>query len=1035
MKEKEILNKLQELNSKFEYLLNQSRYNDAFIFAEQAVEISKKLGENHLIYSQNLNNLALSYYYLGNYEQAENLYAKALKITENKLSKNHPSYATGIHNLAVLYRDLGAYQKAESYFIQALDILKKTLGEEHLLYATYLNNFATLYYWMGDYDKAKIFYKQSMLIRKNLVGQNHHDYASSLYQHAELYTAMGFYEKAEPLYQEAMCIVKENLGEDNPEFAACINSLAKFYKLMGAYEKAELLYQQSLEIRKNALGENHPYYATSLNDLAELYRLMGLYKKAESLHQNALITWAKSLGQAHPHYALSLNNLAALYYSMRAYEKAEPLYKKALKITRKVKGQNHSDYAIITSNLAVLYRDLGAYQKGEFHFIKALDILKTTLGEEHPNYALSLYNFALLYFLNNQTITGLNLMKKASIIDDKTIGQVFAIGSEEERLKYLSTIRPQVDKYVSVIFQFFPRSITEIKDILALILKRKAIAAEALAAQRDAILGGKYPHLREKFYHLKVLRMQIAKKTLAGPGKEGSADHHRYLAEWNIEKEQLETELARQIPEIKLEEKLRTADRSVIAHTLPPGSVLLEFFRFDEFNFTAIPAKGQNPWKPARYCAFVMHSGDPDNIEMIDLGEAEQIDRFIANYKSKLTREGRGEIEFLDQNQPQIFQSGLITRLFGKKTQLEEEAPSRDIGAIPDHDYNEEILREYGLKLYDELFAPLHDALGESSRLIIAPDSQISTIPFEVIPAPEGGYLIDKYNIHYVGVGRDVLRFTTTIPGKPEKPLIMASPDFDLRAGKGKKESDEVLPGRRSRDFSRGRKRFDRLPGTKVEGDEIGSLLNTKPLLEQEALESRIKAASSPSILHIATHGFFQSDQELADQKLRIQTGMFGDTGTQRFLGGNIENPLLRSGLALAGVNTWLANGNLPPEAEDGILTAEDVTGLDLTNTDIAVLSACNTGMGDVKVGEGVFGLRRAFALAGAKTLVMSLWKVPDKATQELMVDFYRRILAGTPKADALRESQLELRKNYPDPRDWGAFICQGDPGVLADLG
>ena len=140
---------------------------------------------------------------------------------------------------------------------------------------------------------------------------------------------------------------------------------------------------------------------------------------------------------------------------------------------------------------------------------------------------------------------------------------------------------------------------------------------------------------------------------------------------------------------------------------------------------------------------------------------------------------------------------------------------------------------------------------------------------------------------------------------------------------------------------------------------------------------------------------------------------------------------MLRSGLALAGVNSWLKGGSPPGEAEDGLLTAEDVSGLDLLDTDLVVLSACETGLGEIHVGEGVFGLRRAFVLAGAKTLVMSLWKVPDQQTQELMVDFYGRILAGRARADALREAQLALKAKYPDPLYWGAFICQGNPGPL----
>lgn len=145
----------------------------------------------------------------------------------------------------------------------------------------------------------------------------------------------------------------------------------------------------------------------------------------------------------------------------------------------------------------------------------------------------------------------------------------------------------------------------------------------------------------------------------------------------------------------------------------------------------------------------------------------------------------------------------------------------------------------------------------------------------------------------------------------------------------------------------------------------------------------------------------------------------------------NIENPLLRSGLVLAGYNTWL-NGGIPPEeAEDGILTAEDVSGLNLLATDLVVLSACETGLGEIRTGEGVFGLRRAFVLAGTKTLVMSLWSVPDVETQPLMEEFYRRLLAGQSRAGALREAQLMIREKHPDPYYWGAFICQGDPGPI----
>jgi CHAT domain-containing protein len=227
---------------------------------------------------------------------------------------------------------------------------------------------------------------------------------------------------------------------------------------------------------------------------------------------------------------------------------------------------------------------------------------------------------------------------------------------------------------------------------------------------------------------------------------------------------------------------------------------------------------------------------------------------------------------------------------------------------------------------------------------------------------------------------------------------------------------------------------FDRLPGTRTEGEAVGQILGVDPQFDHAALEGRLKSACrSPRILHLATHGFFLPDQPF--DPIREHLSRMGDMGREfgRFRGPLPENPMLRSGLALAGANTWLKGGTPPEPAEDGLLTAEDVSGLDLLSTELVVLSACETGLGQIQVGEGVFGLRRAFVLAGAKTLVMSLWKVPDEQTQELMINFYQRLLAGAGRAEALRQAQLAMKAKNPDPYYWGAFICQGDPSPLGN--
>lgn len=220
-----------------------------------------------------------------------------------------------------------------------------------------------------------------------------------------------------------------------------------------------------------------------------------------------------------------------------------------------------------------------------------------------------------------------------------------------------------------------------------------------------------------------------------------------------------------------------------------------------------------------------------------------------------------------------------------------------------------------------------------------------------------------------------------------------------------------------------------------MEGEQVAALLGVEPLLRERALEGSLKAHHSPYIFHIATHGFFFPDRQRTSNDEVLET-LASHEGRRvgkldQFLRRGAENPLLRSGLVLTGANTWDRGGPLPPEAEDGILTSEGVSGLDLTATELVALSACQTGLGEVRIGEGVFGLRRAFVVAGAKTLIMSLWKVPDIQTQGLMVDFYQRILAGQSPADALREAQLAMKTRYPHPYYWGAFICQGDPGPL----
>ena len=965
---------------------------------KQAMDMRRVvLGEQHPDFAQSLSNLALLYDSMGNYAAAEPLFKQALKIYRAALGEQHPGFATSLHNLAALYKSMGNYAAAEPLYKQAMEIRRIVIGEQHPHFAHSLNNLAMLYQSMGDYTAAEPLLKQAMAICRAVLGKQHPDFAASLNNLALLYQSMGNYAAAEPLLKQSMEICRAVLGEQHPDFATSLNSLAALYYSMGNYAAVEPLFEQALEIHRAGLGEQHPHFAQDLNNLAMLYLSVGDYTAAEPFFKQALEIHRAVLGEQHPHFAQSLNNLAALYRSMGDCAAAEPLYRQAMEIRRVVLGERHPDFAQSLNNLAALYDSMGDYAAAEPLFKQAMEIRRVVLGEQHPDFATNLNNLAGLFAATNREADARKMMEQALVIDDRMIGQMFSISSESQRASYLKTIRYHLDMFLSLVTQSFSSSPEAARSGLSLILRRKAIEAEAMATQRDVVLGGKYPEIAPRLREIATIRAQIAQKTFAGPGKEGLQAHKQLLAEWNARKERLEAEVARQVPEMNLEQKLRSIDHQVVAMKMPAGATLVEFVRFDVCDFKAVSARGESIWKPAQYLAFTMSAGEPEGVEMIDLGEAEPIDQMIATFREIIT----GEQE--DRN-----------RVPGKSPSSARRATGEDVG----------------IQLRETIFTPLLKAIGNRKRLLISPDGDLTRLPFEVLPTDDGRRLIDEYRISYLGAGRDVVRFEFTSNRQPARSLVAADPDFDLGA-KAMPAATVASAGRRSRDFKSKAIVFSRLPGTRLEGENIAAMLDAELWLDSRVLDACLKTSQSPCILHLATHGFFLEDQKRDPNEERIGLGAmsFGDSGMERLVGSRFENPLLRSALALAGVNTWLENGELMEEAEDGLLTAEDVTGLDLLDTELVVLSACETGLGEVRVGEGVFGLRRAFVLAGAKTLVMSLWKVPDEQTRELMEDFYHRILSGQPRADALREAQLALRAKHPEPLYWGAFICQGDPG------
>jgi CHAT domain-containing protein len=299
--------------------------------------------------------------------------------------------------------------------------------------------------------------------------------------------------------------------------------------------------------------------------------------------------------------------------------------------------------------------------------------------------------------------------------------------------------------------------------------------------------------------------------------------------------------------------------------------------------------------------------------------------------------------------------------------------------------------------LDERVMRPVRALLGSARQLLISPDGQLTLLPFAALVDEQNRYAVERYEISYLTSGRDLLRLQARVTSR-SAPVILANPDF--AAGE--------VAGSRGLDLKD--VRFRALPASEAEAREIGHLLpDARLLVGTRATEAALDELAGPRVLHLATHGFFVEGEVQANGPAEPAHGFEG---------------LLRSGIALAG-----ANRKDVPSPQDGLVTALEFASLDLWGTKLVVLSACETGLGEVRAGEGVYGLRRAMVLAGSETQVMSLWKIDDHVTAGLMVAYYKQLLAGAGRAEAMRHVQLELLKDPKrgHPAYWASFIVSGD--------
>ena len=963
---------------------DQGQYAKAEPLLIEALKIRREvLGDKHLKTAISINKLATLYYDQGQYAKAEPLYLEALKIFRDALGNKHPHTTLSINNLANFYSKQSQYTKAEPLYLEVLKISREVLGDNHPDTAESINNLGWLYFKQGQYAKAEFLYLEALKIRREALGNKHPDTAFTINNLALLYSDQAQYAKAEPLNLEALKIYREVLGDKHPDTARSISNLAKLYSKQALYAKAEPLDLEALKIFREVLGNKHPYTAISINNLGLLYFNQAQYTKAEPLYLEALKIYKEVLGDKHPDTAISINNLAMLYSNQDQYAKAESLYLDALKISRESLGNKHCDTAISINNLAHLYFKQAQYAKAEPLYLEALKMYREVFGDNHPDTAISINNLAQLYVQQAQYAKAEPLYLEALKISRDTLGNKHRdTALIINNLGWLYFCQAQYAKAEPLFLEALKISTAHLQvtstiqsENAQILMANKnnyyldsflsnALANHAPSGGYDQVLSWKGM----------IYRRQNLLRALQGndPLKKELSDTIRELATLlnstpktgeelefqgkvktlSEKKEVMEKELANQIPALNLAKVTFSNLQNFIA----PTAALVDILQYTHYSV----GKDGGKYTEQRYSAWVIRKDRP--IVRLELGSAEDINNLVFQWRSSLS-----------------------TR----------KSPS-------------EGPQDPALTLREKVWLPIAKHLDGAKTVIISPDGMLGTLPFTALPGEDiKKYLIEERNIA-------VVPFLQTLPdllAKKENTGIASM----LALGDVAYDVEAIIPSNSTSSLLavRGEKgtKWNRLAGTKAEVLSIedsfkkyfpsGSLveLNQNKASEQSVRESAPKSR----YLHFATHGFF-ADETVKSMSVK-QVDNKRMMGEKAVVTG--ENPGLLSGLVLAGAN-------LPPKGngDDGILTASEVAELDLTGVELAILSACETGLGKTAGGEGIFGLQRAFQLAGARTVVASSWKVPDLSTKELMVRFYGNLWEKKMgKLEALREAQLWVMK------------------------
>lgn len=1008
-------------------------YYSATIAYTKAAEIRKNIrGVNDLDYVSCLWHLAHCLSINGEETKAIPVCLEGLEVLRELKRKDDIFYGLFLELIALTNSNLGNYTEAIKHISEALNIYKKTLGEGDISYFYALKSLSTYNYYNGNYTEAVKYGAEVLEKFDKSFFEKDSDYVSFLGNLAECQIELGNYTEAIRLNTETLEIIKRVYGKNHLEYAYSLSNLALCQKELGNYTEAIKGGREALVITKDVVGENHPTYINILEGLASCEYSLGNYTESLKLETTALGIIKNIYGEDDLKYAKSLNGLAIYNSILGNHRESVELRKKALTIVKSIYGENHLEYASCLSSLAVGEGYLGNYSEAIKLGKEALSLIKKYGGTDNLKYVESLHNLATFYSKIGDYSESIKLEEEVLNLCKLIKGNNDYTTAALHNLSVLNSLMENYDKAIELETEAMETN----KKLYGAMHPNYSFCKEKISDYNFAL--GNYEQAID--YILSVA--EIRTKNLVNSFSKLSPQRRKHL--WDQQSSFFLCKLPFYVymfptPDMisMLYNKTALLSKGILLNTEIEMIKLIEESGDDELmsifqnllsNYEIFDKQSNLP--------ILERCVDIDSIQTVIQNQEDLVvlrSQKYGNYMHNLNitwkdiqhklRDEDVVIEFLD------FPVGdsivYIALTLKKEYDIPRLIPIFELNQLKGISENEYF---YTSHLSNLVWGPLEEELNGVKNVYFSPSGELHRIGIEYLQTKEGIPFCEKYNSFRLSSTRQIVKrkelstqkFATVYGGVDYDTSNNTLIDNNYRSVDICQIQIDSIPVRGAKHY---------LEGTKIEADSIYTNLiqhnwNCTYYVGSKGTERSFKMMNrkSPSILHVATHGFYMTNYEKRGKNTlsELKNDLYSELEITE------DKPMTRSGLLLSGCNHALNHEVIPQNEEDGILTAQEISLLDLRGLDLVALSACETGLGDIASGEGVFGLQRGFKKAGANTIIMSLWKVSDIATVTLMTTFYKYLLNGMSKHGAFSKAREDLRKMCSPEQykpDWAAFI------------